>query len=220
MTNGNIPRLTEIGDTFTGKVAKCWPENDSKGFPYVHFTFHHFDGDLKIGAMGCNGKLIAMGFHDAPDADHPDGVIRYDEVADEELTFARVGPARGGNPLWRIEKAGKPAAVAPVSPKPATRAPEGKAVPVPPAAQVGERTERGSRPGAREAPKDTTTPEQRRAMANARFDEQAVRIVTVTIPAVMKAAKKAKIKLPAPTWEAIFSAASGNVIALEKRGAA
>lgn len=208
-----IPRLTTLGDAFTGVVTKCWPQLDGepgKQYRFVYFTFEGYAGALKIGALGVDGKLLEMGFYDKPDAANPDGVVRYDEVAGERLTFERVGPMRGQNPLWRIVKAtppstptARPVTAPVVSKPPVTAGPTG-----------------GSGRGPREAPRDTSTPEERRTAARARMGEECERVLTELVPRLQKAAKKQKVKLRPITFAEIFQAAQGAVIAMERRGCA
>ena len=208
-----IPRLTTLGDTFTGTVRSCLPKSDPNGYDYVYFTFHGHSGELKIGALGVIAKMMEMGFHDQPDSTNPDGVVRYDLVVDQRLTFSRVGPVRGQNPLWRIVRAAEPVR-APVKP------PEGKA---PPLTSFTQRDVDSGKvvvrpPPTRQLTSDTTTPEQRRQAARERLDTEAVRIVKELVPKLKKAAGKGtKIVV---TLEGIASLASAAVIAMEKRGAA
>ena len=205
-----IPRLTTLGDTFTGRVRTCVPFNDGR-FDYVLFTFHGHDGELKIGALGVIAKLMEMGFYEQPDATNPDGVLRYDLVNDQRLTFSRVGPVRGQNPLWRIVRAAEPVR-APAKP------PEGKAAPLTSFTQRDVDSGKVVVRPPRQAPPDTTTPEQRRQAARNRLDEEAVRVVKELVPKLKKAAGKGtKIVV---TLEGIASLASSAVIAMEKRGAA
>ena len=203
-----IPRLTTLGDTFTGVVEECWPQNDGR-FDFVHFTFHGHTGELKIGALGVIAKMMEMGFYDQPDAVNPDGVVRYDLVTDQRLSFSRVGPVRGQNPLWRIVRATDPVrAATPVVASVAASTPPAGAHRAPPKANAAPR----------QAPPDTTTPEQRRQAARNRLDEEAVRVVKELVPKLKKAAGKGtKIVV---TLEGIASLASSAVIAMEKRGAA
>lgn len=210
-----IPRLTEVGDKFTGKVARCWPQRDvESGHEYVHFTFHGYDGELRIGAVGCMAKLMEMGFYEQPDRSNPDGVIRYDDVADEWLTFERVLPIRGVHARWRIVKAQPPAPPSqrPVaSPgKPVASGPDNRRVSFAKESPVGR--------GIPRAPMDDRTPEEKRQAARDRYDAEAVRVTRELVPKIRKALPKG-VKVTV-SLDAIFAAAGSIVIAMEKRGCA
>lgn len=213
-----LPRLSEIGDTFTGTVRALVLEGDEKQFARFYFEGYEDFDSLQFSRLNIDAKLMDMGFYEPPGRNAPasqvDGVVLYDQTHGERFTFSRVPPTRGKLPGWRIEKAAKP------KPAPAPAEPP-RAVSAPPTRSAAPFHKAMDAPGADFRRSPEKSPAQKRDEARARFDEEAARIVAVTVPALQKAARKAKVKLP-PTvsWEAIFSAASGVVIALEKRGAA
>lgn len=102
-----LPRLTEIGDSFTGVVESCVPEGEN-----VRFTFEGYDEPMVRSRLGVDGAFLRMGFSFAPDRAGTDPVIDYAGVKGERLTFRRTPPTRGTTPAWRIERAGAPTVIA------------------------------------------------------------------------------------------------------------
>lgn len=199
MTNKQLPRLTEIGDTFAAVVASCLPVEDK-----AHFTFVGYDGALTFSRINVDAKLMDMGFYDKPTRNSdPDGVILYADVAGETLRFTRVAGTRGGIG-WRIEK------VAPVAPPVAPPV----AAKAPPAPEPPERVVTLPRDGtarvvqAGERIQVDATPEAKRENIRAAYERE----LAYVLAGPYKLAKKAKAGFD------VAAATSTILIEMAKRG--
>lgn len=214
-----LPRLTEIGDSFTGTVRLIVLEGADKEFARFFFDGFADHESLQFKRIHIDAKLMDLGYYDPPNpnarAADVDGVVRYDEVHGETLVFTVVAAKRPGAKGWRIAKVEppKPPAPAPEPPKAVVTAPEASA---PPPRVITQRDVDAGRVKMSEPARES--PEVRRAACRARYDEEAVRIQAVLVPQLAKIVKKQKGKLVV-TFD-VNAAAGSVVIAMEKRGCA
>lgn len=118
-----LPKLTDVGDTFTGIVQTCVPVTKDDERAVVQFVFGP-DEILELPRIGVDMALLNLGYK------YDDGVVAYDQVSGDALTFSRIPPSRGKTPRWSITK---PKGVEPVVPPLAPIPPvEPKPDPAPP----------------------------------------------------------------------------------------
>ena len=187
-----LPRLTDVGDTFAAEVASCMPEGSM-----VTFTFVGYPGaTLAFSRINVDAKLMEMGFYDKPTRDTPpDGVILYADVAGEWLRFTRTAGTRGGVG-WRIVKANP-------EPKAPTPAPE---PPKAPAARPESAAPAPRAPAPSRA--ESESPEGKRENIRAAYSRE----LTYVLAGPAKIAKKAKADFD------VNAAVSVMLIEMAKRG--